>query len=201
MDRDLDRKTTEHILSGAADEVEGFEGLIALVSAISTPTSPEASSREVQIVDQIVRAVHAPDRRRQVLKGSMRWKLSAVTVGGLLALMTGLAFAGSLPGAAQDVASEMLSKVGITVPASDHANYHSQTRGKSGDAHGTESDSHGKGFDVTSTVNSTSPGLERGKAVSDVASDGKSVTGTANAQDHAVTGTANSNEHRPSPAP
>lgn len=191
--------TAESLISGVSKP--GYEDLSALLSDASKGLEVSESDRDLQIISRMTRAIGAPNERSIVLKRSMRWKLSGISVAGLLTVMTGLAFAGSLPGAAQDVASEMLSKVGITVPASDNANYHSQTRGKSGDTHGAESDSHGKGFDVTSTVNSTSPGLERGKAVSEVASDGHSVTGTSNAEEHAVTGTAKSGEHGPSPAP
>ena len=64
-----------------------------------------------------------------------RPRMTAAFVALTLACSAGLASAGSLPGAAQDIASAMLAKVGISVPGpNEHAGTHPSVRGSSSDA-------------------------------------------------------------------
>ena len=95
-----------------------------------------------------------------------------------LAGTTGLAFAGSLPGAAQDIASNMLASVGVSVPgANSDAGDHPNVRGNSSDVAVTPSSSD-KGIEISQLATSTDlTGVEKGAAISTLASGGKSKAG------------------------
>ena len=104
-----------------------------------------------------------------------RPRMTAAFVAVALACTAGLASAGSLPGAAQDIASAMLAKVGISVPGpNEHAGTHPSVRGSSSDASSdavTRSDT----AELATTTDLT--GVDKGAAVSSAASDGKSQAG------------------------
>lgn len=95
------------------------------------------------------------------------------------------AAAGSLPGAAQDTASELLGKVGVTVPGADgHSAGHADERGSSADASDDtaeetgEARSQGKGEAVSGMATSDDlEGKEKGATVSEYASNTKSRAG------------------------
>ena len=99
-------------------------------------------------------------------------------VAAAFAASVGMASAGSLPGAAQDVASEMLAKVGITVPgANDSAGTHPDVRGSSTSVPSASADA-GKGAEISELATTTDlTGVEKGAAVSTAASGGKSQAG------------------------
>jgi hypothetical protein len=90
----------------------------------------------------------------------------------------GLAVAGSLPDAAQGIASNMLEKVGVSVPdPNENAGDHPNVRGGSTDVPAQPSSS-GKGAEVSELATTTPlTGVEKGAAISDLASDGKSHAG------------------------
>jgi hypothetical protein len=149
-------------------------------------------------------------------------KLATAAVAGGLALSGGLAAAatGSLPGAAQSIASEVLSRVGIQVPSPNtHAGSHPDTRGSS-DIHGstdTSSSSTGasnapagpgpgvQGSTISHLAQTTpATGVDKGAAICSAASGGQcqagqhgAGTGTGGAgapvatPNHGGTGTAN----------
>ena len=104
-----------------------------------------------------------------------RPRIAAAFVAVSLACTAGLASAGSLPSAAQDIASAMLAKVGISVPSpNEHAGTHPSVRGSSSDANAdavTRSDV----AEVATTTDLT--GVDKGAAISSEASDGKSQAG------------------------
>ena len=107
-----------------------------------------------------------------------RIKLAAALAVTALVGTTGLAFAGSLPGAAQDIASDMLAKAGVTVPGPNgNAGDHPSTRGTSSEHPGATPTSSGKGSEISNIAGSDLTGLEKGAAVSTAASDGKSRAG------------------------
>jgi hypothetical protein len=114
-------------------------------------------------------------RRRSIVP---RLRLATAFATVALAATTGLAFAGSLPGAAQDVASAMLDKVGVSVPGpNSNAGDHPSVRGTSSDAAETSSDS-GKGGEISELATSTDlTGVAKGAAISTLASGGKSKAG------------------------
>ena len=107
-----------------------------------------------------------------------RPRLTAAVVAAALAASVGMASAGSLPGAAQDVASEMLAKVGITVPgANDSAGTHPDVRGNSTSVPSAPADA-GKGAEISELATTTDlTGVEKGAAISTAASGGKSQAG------------------------
>jgi len=100
--------------------------------------------------------------------------LAAAFVAAGLACSGGLASTGALPGAAQDIASAILGKVGISVPgANENAGTHPTVRGPSPD----RSDA-GKGSGISELATTTDlSGVEKGGKISAVASDGKSRAG------------------------
>jgi hypothetical protein len=107
-----------------------------------------------------------------------RLKLTAALTGALLVGTAGLAVAGSLPGAAQDIASDMLAKVGVTVPGpNSNAGDNPNTRGSSSEHAGVTTASSGKGSEISDLATSDLTGLDKGAAVSSAASEGRSRAG------------------------
>ena len=104
-----------------------------------------------------------------------RPRISAALVAVALACSAGLASAGSLPGAAQDIASDMLAKVGISVPGpNDNARTHPSGRDTSAD---TPTDA-GQGSMISELATTTElTGVEKGTTISTAASEGKSQAG------------------------
>jgi hypothetical protein len=104
-----------------------------------------------------------------------RPRITAAFVAAVLACTAGLASAGSLPGVAQDIASAMLAKVGVSVSGpNEHAGTHPTVRGSSPDASSdaaTRSDIAG----LATTTELT--GVDKGAAISSEASNGKSHAG------------------------
>jgi hypothetical protein len=101
------------------------------------------------------------------------------------------AAAGSLPGAAQDTASEWLSKVGVTVPA---AGDRAKRDGRSDDSGEAEAPAGttpgGNGEAVSGTARDTErAGVDKGAEISELASQGRSRAGERGAsRGHAATG-------------
>jgi hypothetical protein len=104
-----------------------------------------------------------------------RPRIAAAFVAVTLACTAGLASAGSLRGAAQDVASSMLAKVGISVPGpNEHAGTHPSVRGSSSDA---SSDAVTRSEIAELATTTALTGVEKGAAISSAASDEKSQAG------------------------
>lgn len=177
----LDLDTADRLLGGSiapADAPPGYSGVAALVAGLV----PEGE--EVTPIGDLA-AVLAPTVRSSPVrtKGSSRRKIlpriklaAALTFAALVGT-TGLAFAGSLPGAAQDIASTMLAKAGVAVPGpNENAGDHPNTRGTSSESTVTPR-SAGKGSEISDLATSDLTGLEKGAAVSTAASSGKSRAG------------------------
>lgn len=161
----LDDPSVNRLLAGAvtaADAPPGYNRVAALLSA----ARPHPASSELPGEASTVAAMHAAistqtpltsPRRTPMLRKILTAKAAAVA-GALLLTTTGAAAAtGSLPGAAQQVASDALAKVGISVPGHDsHAGDHPDSRGASGDHANTgANDDHatnGQGDDHTGTT-------------------------------------------------
>jgi hypothetical protein len=151
-------------VDGGGEEVIPSEDLVALLAAAvrSSPTQKATSSRRSFVP---------------------RIKIAAALAAAALVGTTGLALAGTLPGAAQDVASEMLAKVRVTVPGpNSNAGEHPNTRGSSSEHTTVTTASSGKGAEISDLATSDLSGLDKGAAVSRAASGGKSKAG----QDHAA---------------
>ncbi|MGH3372318.1 MAG: hypothetical protein ACRDPR_20215 [Nocardioidaceae bacterium] len=159
------------------------ERLAALLAAAAAPTEPGAVPGEADAVAAF-RASHDDHRRFSMLSSLTPAKTAAaaaLSVGVLLTGGVGAAMAGSLPGAAQQTAHDMLTTVGIEVPGAAEASAgHADERGASEDAGpgsvaGSES---GKGDEVSELATTTeSTGVEKGTEISELASEGKSRAG------------------------
>jgi hypothetical protein len=186
----LDTDTADRLLGGSVapeDAPPGYAGVATLLAAVAdSPTADDLSreSETVTVLGAVVRSsqpkMTKPPRRSIVARLRLATAFATVALAGT----TGLAFAGSLPGAAQDVASTMLAEVGISVPAGPNSNAgdHPNVRGKSPDAPVTSSNS-GKGGEISDLATSKDlTGVEKGAAISTLASGGQSQAGGEHGQ-------------------
>jgi hypothetical protein len=180
----LDTDTADRLLAGSVapeDAPPGYAGVATLLAAVADSPAAEDLSRESETVTLLAAVVRSfqpkmtKPRRRSIVP---RLRLATAFATVALAGTTGLAFAGSLPGAAQEVASTMFAKVGVSVPGpNNNAGDHPNVRGKSSDAPVTSSNS-GQGAEISDLATSTDlTGLEKGVAISTLASDGQSQAG------------------------
>jgi hypothetical protein len=180
----LDMETADRLLAGAVppeDAPPGYAEVARLLEAVSAEPTSHEHAREAEIVAKVASAVrsssstHSPRRSFMPIALS-RPRITAALVAAALACTIGLASASALPGAAQDIASEMLAKVGISVSGpNDNAGTHPNVRGTSTV---TASDA-GKGSDISDLATTTDlSGVDKGAAISSAASDGKSQAGT-----------------------
>jgi hypothetical protein len=177
----LDTDTADRLLAGSVapeDAPPGYAGVATLLAAVAdSPTADDLSreSETVALLAAVVRSSQPTMRkpRRRSIVPRLRLATAFATVA--LAGTTGLALAGSLPGAAQDIASSMLAQVGVSVPG--HAGDHPNVRGTSSDVAVTPSSSD-KGIEISDLATSTDlTGLEKGVAISTLASDEQSQAG------------------------
>ncbi|CAN5170366.1 hypothetical protein BH18ACT14_BH18ACT14_17160 [soil metagenome] len=184
----LESDTADRLLAGlVAPEgaPAGYGRVVRLLEAASAEASSEELAREPETVAAMAAAlrlrVHrnpAASRRSFVPFALSRPRLTAAVLAAAFAASCGMASAGSLPGAAQDVASEMLAKVGITVPgANETAGTRPDVRGNSASV--PSRPAHvGKGSDISELATTTElTGIEKGAAISTAASGGKSRAG------------------------
>jgi hypothetical protein len=177
----LDLDTADRLLAGAVlpeDAPPGFARVARLLEAASAEATPDELAREGEDVAMVAAAVRLSGARTFTSRRSFmpfalsRPRITAAFVAAAFACTAGLASAGSLPGAAQDIASAMLAKVGVTVPGpNENAGTHPNERGSS-----TSSDT-GRS-DIADLATSTElTGVHRGAAISTAASDGMSQAG------------------------
>jgi|SRR4051794_15407436 hypothetical protein len=192
-------------------EPAGADPLAEMLETLRRPGLADELAGEARSVAQITAAVRAAgttahDRRTPVASRRFRLALTAALVGAGLTAMSGLAYAGALPGAAQGVASDVLAHVGVSAPAphdgsaadegpgAPAADDPAGDTGVSADSSGTpgedtgdpggadegsqppDSNEHGKGKTISELAHST-PGPGKGKIVSAAASGGKSHAG------------------------
>jgi hypothetical protein len=176
----LDVDTADRLLAGSVapeDAPPGYARLSSLLAVESTVDGVVADGDFIDMLAATVRSSPTTERpsRRSIMP---RIKLAAALAVTALVGTTGLAFADSLPGAAQDIASAMLAKAGVTVPGpNSNAGDHPSTRGSSPEHSGAIPTSSGKGSEISDIARSDLTGLEKGAAVSTAASDGKSRAG------------------------
>lgn len=187
----LDSETADRLLAGcvaAEDAPPGYGPVVRVLEAASAEPSAEELEREAEAVAAIAAAVRSsarPDfsspRRFSMPSTLSRARLVAAALAAALASTAALASAGSLPLAAQDVASEMLAKVGISVPgATEDIELPLDVRGDSGGTATTPTvpTVAGQGSVISElATGSELTGLDKGAAVSTAASDGKSQAG------------------------
>jgi hypothetical protein len=192
----IDTDTADRILAGAVppeDAPPGYSEVASVFLAARNVEIAASPSRDADTIELLVAGARSsrvttsnPLRRSSV----HRIKLAAVVATAALTCTTGLAFAGSLPGAAQDIASSMLAKAGITVPGpNDHAGTHPNTRGTSSpnnsdaaqqepESSNSEPSGQGKGSEISQFATTTDlAGVDKGGAISTLASGGKSQAG------------------------
>jgi hypothetical protein len=119
-------------------------------------------------------------RRGPVKSRRSRFALSLALSGAALVATSGLAYAGALPGAAQDTAKGVLAGLGVTVPGpNQHAGTHPDTRAGTGtDATGDTNSGKGKGAAISTLARTTTAtGRDKGAIISTAASGGKSHAG------------------------
>jgi hypothetical protein len=164
----------------------------ALLSAAAAPTEHGSVPGE-EAAMAAFRAAHqtASSRRSRMFRHPRPLKIAAAAAMGTGVLLAGgLApvASGSLPGAAQETAREMLSKFGVTVPGPDeHSSGHTDERGRSAEAKqagggegGAEegADDQGKGDEVSELARNTdATGADKGAEISEYASEGRSHAG------------------------
>jgi hypothetical protein len=180
----LDMDTADRLLAGTVapeDAPPGYAEVTRLLEAVSAEPATQDLANEAELVRRVATVVRSSSRihspRRSFMPFALsRPRITAALVAAALACTIGLASASALPGAAQDIASAMLAKVGISVSGpNDNAGTHPNVRGTSTV---TPSDA-GKGSDISDLVTTTElSGLEKGAAISSAASDGKSRAGT-----------------------
>jgi hypothetical protein len=179
----LDMETADRLLSGAVapeDAPPGYARVARLLEGVSARPTADELAREAEIVARMVSTVgssrsYSPRRSLMPIALS-RPRITAALVAAALACTIGLATASALPGAAQDIASAMLAKVGISVPdPNDNAGTHPDVRGSSTVAPADT----GKGSEISELARTTElSGRDKGAAISAAASGGKSKAGT-----------------------
>ena len=181
----LDLDTADRLLAGTVapeDAPPGYANVARLLeSAAAEPTADELS-RETEVVAMVAAAVrssssiHSVSPRMFFLPFALsRPRIATAFVAVSLACTAGLASAGSLPGAAQDIASSMLAKVGISVPGpNERPGTHPNVRGSSSDA-SSDAVTRSDIAELATTTELT--GIDKGAEISSAASDGKSQAG------------------------
>lgn len=165
--------------------------LMRLLQAAAAPAEGPVAGEEAALAAfraHNARPRHRSAGRRSMIRTLTTSKVAAVALAGGLSLVGGVAAAatGTLPGAAQDTARDMLGHVGVTVPGTDdHAGTHADTRG--GSTHPAAADpaatpTHpsgaGKGSTISELATTTdATGVDKGALISGTASGGKSHAG------------------------
>jgi len=107
-------------------EPAGADPLVELLDTLRRPGLGDELAGEERSVARIAAAVRAAGTvnhhgRTPMASRRLRLSLTAAFAGAVLVAMSGLAYAGALPSPAQGVASDVLDRVGVTLPASHNA--------------------------------------------------------------------------------
>jgi hypothetical protein len=199
----LDDGTVDRILHGMSpdDAPRAYRGVAAMFRELTAAPTAAERAGERQAVTAIIRRLHEtaaspPPEPRSQMNRKRRFQVAGATLVGSAVLFAGLGAAGALPGAAQNVASDVLATVGVSTPSGSpdtHAGTHPDERGRSGgaaadDATTTETGgiagtggadatggTSGKGSTVSSLAQDPSTtGVEKGAAVASEASNDQS---------------------------
>jgi len=202
----LDPDTADRLLSGNMepdDAPPGYADVARLLRAAATWATPGELAAEREVVALVARRMGsspAPARvvprpgRSFARRTRGRLKVGAVVVAGFLMATTGLAMAGALPGAAQNIASEVLQRIGISVPRSDSPS--GVHPGNSGQSSGGESNAPAAppGAHISQIAKTTTAiGVDKGAEISTAASGGRSRAsqkGTASSRPSSTHGSA-----------
>jgi hypothetical protein len=165
----LDRDTLERLLAGRIDPDDappGYAGVAQVLAAAIAPANPADLTHEAEhvaaarmlVTQRSPASGRSHGRSKQMRPNGYRLKVVGLVALGTLLGTSGLAAAGVLPDAAQDVLSNVLDRVGISVPTADHpagsvpAGEHPASSGEqiSEIATTTDSTGVGKGADISS---------------------------------------------------
>jgi hypothetical protein len=210
-DRDhaLDPNTANRLLDGelAIDDVppsaRSVARVVESVRANATEAELAGQPAAVATLTALIRRASLDDANPQRTPMSKQriFQFAAAGTIGAMTLFSGLAAANALPGAAQSVASEVLGKVGVSVPnPDDHAGTHPGNRGESSSnvpdntsttsaaESSTTTSTNGKGSEISGLAHSTTAtGEDKGAVISGAASDGKSHAGEPHGTDASET--------------
>jgi hypothetical protein len=157
------------------------ERVRSLLDALAAPTEPGPLPGELDAVVAF-RSQHRTRRTPMSRLNPVRAAVAtALGTGVFLAAGAGAAAAGVLPAAAQDTAHEMLASLGIDVPAAERPADRSERADEVEpvDESGTaETESEGRGEEISEIAKDPAlVGQDKGVAVSEAASEGKSRAG------------------------
>ncbi|HEX5771267.1 MAG TPA: hypothetical protein VFY11_09895 [Nocardioidaceae bacterium] len=165
-----------------ADDTLLDERVVSLLSAAAAPSEPGPLPGEGAALAAF-RSAQVPTRRSSMLSSLIAAKAGVAAAIGAGVLLTGgvaAAATGTLPGAAQDTARDVLSNFGVTVPgAADASAGHADTRGESADAGADRSDETADAETGADAATDASTDTDR----PDAAEHGETVSGTATTTD------------------
>lgn len=123
----LDPNTTDRLLRGVVkpdDAPPGYAEVARLVHAVMAEPSPRELAGKYEAVAAMATALGSRPAARHAMRSRastlLKAKVAALLVGVTLLSGTNLALAGALPAPAQDAASAILAKVGVSVaPSAD----------------------------------------------------------------------------------
>lgn len=177
----LDLDTADRLLGGSVapeDAPPGYADVAVLLAALEPP-APAELTPDAELLAHLAESPRSsPTAKTRTSRTSIlpRFKLACALATFALIGTTGLALAGSLPNAAQDIASTMLSKVGVSVRGPDsHAGTNGSVRGTSPDVAQGPSATGAEISELATTTELT--GVAKGAAISTLASGGMSRAG------------------------
>jgi hypothetical protein len=182
----LDGDTLERLLAGRVepdDAPPGYAEVARVLRAAAAPIVPAYLGHESEHVQTarilVTRRSFASDRsdgrpKEMPSKGN-RLKVAGLVVLGTLLGTSGLAVAGVLPDTAQDMLSNVLDPVGISVPTGDHP-------ASSGEPSEHPASSGEQISEIATTTDST--GVGKGAEISSIASGGMSQAGQHGSAGH-----------------
>jgi hypothetical protein len=172
---DFDDAAAEALIAGTGADVDSrLAETIDVLRAAYASTPPVVGAALAAWIGAPEPVTTLSPRRFERMRSSLIAKAGAATAA-VVAATSGLAVAGALPAPVQDA----VSHIGVGGPAHDsrdkhvkNNNGHTTTTGENGSTTPTTKDNHGA--DVSNVAHDPDlAGCEHGKAVADVASDGK----------------------------
>jgi hypothetical protein len=188
----LDNDTLERMLAGGIEpddappgyaEVARILGAVALGSDSVTPRqeAEHVAAAQMLIARQSSASTRSDGRSKRMRSKGYRLKVAGLVALGTLAGTSGLAAAGVLPDSAQNIVSDVLDRVGISVPANE-ANEDPASSSEpieppsSLEGPGEDPASSGEAISEIATTTS-STGIDKGAEISSTASGGMSQAG------------------------
>jgi hypothetical protein len=184
----LDGETADRLLAGRVapeDAPPGYGPVVRLLDAASAGGTAEELEHESEALVAFALALRSseptasvPHLRLSVPSTPTRARIVTVALAAALATTAGMVSAGALPGAAQGVASQLLDKLGVSIPGSnDRAGTSPDDRGRSGTAHSAPPAAGEVGEASQHARTSKATGVKRTAIISTTPSKGRSQAG------------------------